>query len=1151
MERKFTHLHLHTPYSLLDGFATIEDTIKKAKEDGMDAVAITDHGVMFGVVEFYKVALNYGIKPIIGCEVYVSYRTRFDKENIDKRSYHLILLAENNTGYQNLIKLVSLGFVEGYYYKPRVDIDLLKSYSEGIIALSACLAGEVQQSLLNNNYEEAKKVACRYREIFGEDNFFLELQNHGIEEQLKVNHLLRRLSLDTGIPLVATNDVHYVNRSDSKNHDILLCIQTGKTLDDKDRMEFKTDQFYFKTREEMYQLFSKDEDALLNTWKISQRCNVSFDFNVIHLPEFQVPHHYTKEQIFDELCERGLQERYFDITPPIRERFEYEKKVIKKMGYVEYFLIVQDFIRFSKKNNIMVGPGRGSAAGSIISYCLQITDVDPIKYHLLFERFLNPERISMPDIDIDFCYEKREQVIDYVKEKYGEDHVAQIITFGTFGAKAAIRDVGRVLGISYAEVDKIAKQIPDNLGMTIEKALEMNSELKKMYVSDNNVRNIIDFAKRIEGLPRHASTHAAGIVISKNTMDYYVPLYMHKDLIATQFPMTTLEELGLLKMDFLGLRTLTVIQKTLEAIEKIYNKKIDFSKMDTNNTRVFQLLSNGNTLGVFQLESPGMRSFLKELRPDTFEDIVAGISLYRPGPMESIPIYIENKNNSNHISYLHESLKPILEVTKGIMVYQEQVMQIVRSLAGYSYARADLVRKAMSKKKMDVMEEEREYFVYGKISGSGDIEISGCVRNGIPEKIANQIYDEMIDFAKYAFNKSHAVCYAMLAYETAYLKAFYPSCFMASLMTSVSDRSDKVIEYIRECADLNICILKPDINRSNSYFSVEGDHIRYALASIKNIGIKAIDDIVQERNKNGEFQSFEDFIKRIPQKNISKRFVESLIKAGCFDSIHPNRASLVAGYEKVMDIVHSQKKHSIQGQVTLFSNQEALPNQNLNFFPHISDFSIKEKLYMEKETIGLYLSGHPLDEYQDVIKDDTNIVSIDSIKNIPSHQKSEIEKKKIVIAGTILSKMIKYTKQNKIMCFLTIEDFSGSLEVLIFPNVFQKNLEFLNEDECILIYGSMQWKEENDVTFIADRIEPLKTRKFKKIYIQLTQENSYRLNEIQTFIKKYPGKDHVIFFDSDSRKAFEMQGFHRIEYGSDIIDKLKIIAGRDNVKTKM
>ena len=566
MERKFTHLHLHTPYSLLDGFATIEDTIKKAKEDGMDAVAITDHGVMFGVVEFYKVALNYGIKPIIGCEVYVSYRTRFDKENIDKRSYHLILLAENNTGYQNLIKLVSLGFVEGYYYKPRVDIDLLKSYSEGIIALSACLAGEVQQSLLNNNYEEAKKVACRYREIFGEDNFFLELQNHGIEEQLKVNHLLRRLSLDTGIPLVATNDVHYVNCSDSKNHDILLCIQTGKTLDDKDRMEFKTDQFYFKTREEMYQLFSKDEDALLNTWKISQRCNVSFDFNVIHLPEFQVPHHYTKEQIFDELCERGLQERYFDITPPIRERFEYEKKVIKKMGYVEYFLIVQDFIRFSKKNNIMVGPGRGSAAGSIISYCLQITDVDPIKYHLLFERFLNPERISMPDIDIDFCYEKREQVIDYVKEKYGEDHVAQIITFGTFGAKAAIRDVGRVLGISYAEVDKIAKQIPDNLGMTIEKALEMNSELKKMYVSDNNVRNIIDFAKRIEGLPRHASTHAAGVVISKNTMDYYVPLYMHKDLIATQFPMTTLEELGLLKMDFLGLRNLTVSQKTLEAI---------------------------------------------------------------------------------------------------------------------------------------------------------------------------------------------------------------------------------------------------------------------------------------------------------------------------------------------------------------------------------------------------------------------------------------------------------------------------------------------------------------------------------------------------------------------------------------------------------
>lgn len=1151
MDKKFTHLHLHTPYSLLDGFSTIEDTIIKAKEDGMDAVAITDHGVMFGVVEFYKVALKYGIKPIIGCEVYVSYRTRFDKENIDKRSYHLILLAENNIGYQNLIKLVSLGFVEGYYYKPRVDISLLESYSDGIIALSSCLAGEIQQHLLNNNYENAKDAAYRYGEIFGKDNFFLELQNHGIEEQQKVNCLLRKLSLDTGVPLVATNDVHYVNRSDSKIHNILLCIQMGKNLDEKDRMEFKTDQFYFKTREEMYQLFPKDKDALLNTWKISQRCNVSFDFNVIHLPEFEVPSYYTKEQLFDELCERGLKERYSDITTDIRERFEYEKKVIKEMGYVEYFLIVQDFIRFSKKNNIIVGPGRGSAAGSIISFCLQITDVDPIKYHLLFERFLNPDRISMPDIDIDFCYEKRERVIDYVKEKYGEDHVAQIITFGTFGPKAAIRDVGRVLGISYSEVDKIAKQIPENIGMTIEKALEMNTELKKMYVLDNNVRDIIDFSKQIEGLPRHASTHAAGVVISKNPMDCYVPLYMHKDLVATQFPMTTLEELGLLKMDFLGLRTLTVIQKTLETIQKVYHKMIDFGNMDTSNIEVYRLLSNGNTLGVFQLESAGMRSFLKELRPDTFEDIVAGISLYRPGPMESIPLYIENKKNSNNISYLHESLKPILEVTNGIMVYQEQVMQIVRNLAGYSYARADLVRKAMSKKKMDVMEEEREYFVYGKIDRSENIEIPGCIRNGIPENIANKIYDEMIDFAKYAFNKSHAVCYAMLAYETAYLKSFYPNCFMAALLTSVSDRSEKVLEYIRECKDLKISILKPDINRSNSYFSVEGKDIRYALSSIKNIGIKVIDEIVQERNENGKFQSFEDFIKRIPQNNLSKRLVESLIKAGCFDSIHPNRASLIAAYEKVIEIVQSQKKHSIQGQVTLFLNQESTSSENLNFFPHISDFSITEKLYMEKETIGLYLSGHPLDEYKDVIKDDKNIISIDVIKNIPSHQQLEMESKKIVIVGIILSKIIKYTKQNKIMCFLTIEDFTGMLEVLIFPNVFQKNIEFLNEDECIIIYGSIQYKEDNNMIFIADRIESLKKKKFKKIYIQLTQENYSRLNEIQSFIKNYPGKDHVIFFDSKNRKAFETKGFQRIEYGIDIIDKLKKLAGKNNVKIKM
>ncbi len=1153
LEKKFTHLHLHTPYSLLDGFSKIEETILKAKEDGMDSIAITDHGVMFGAIEFYKTALKYGIKPIIGCEVYVAHRTRHDKENIDKHSYHLVLLAENNVGYQNLIKLVSLGFTEGYYYKPRIDMEILEKYAEGLIALSACLAGEVQRKLMNDTYEEAKQAALKYNRIFGSNHFYLELQDHGIAEQIKVNNLLRKLSADTKIPMVATNDVHYVNREDSKNHEVLLCIQMGKTLSDEDRMEFKTDQFYCKTTDEMYSLFPNDTQALFNTWEIGQRCNVTFDFDVIHLPEYQVPCGYEKTQYFHELCKKGLQKRYPTMTEAILQRFEYEKSVIENMGYIEYFLIVWDFINFAKKNNIMVGPGRGSAAGSIIAYCLEITDVDPIKYNLLFERFLNPERISMPDIDIDFCYEKRELVIDYVKKKYGEDHVAQIITFGTFGAKAAIRDVGRVLNVSYSEVDKIAKEIPFALNMTIDKALEINEKLSSMYKESSVVKKIIDLSKSIEGLPRHASTHAAGVVISKKPIDCYVPLYMHQDAAATQFTMGTLEELGLLKMDFLGLRTLTVIQKALQTIEKIYHKKIDFSKMEMNEPEVYQLLSKGNTLGVFQLESSGMRNFLKELMPESFEDIVAGISLYRPGPMESIPTYIKNKKNSEQIFYLHDRLKPILSVTKGIMIYQEQVMQIVRDLGGYSYARADLVRKAMSKKKMDVMEEEREYFVHGKTDEDGNVLIAGCVRNGIPSEIANKIYDEMIDFAKYAFNKSHAACYGILAYETAFLKTFYPVSFMASLMTSVLGRNDKVVEYIRECNELNIKILNPDINKSKNYFSVEDGNIRYALTSIKNVGENAVLEIMEEIKKRGEFESFYDFANRISDKNISKRLIESIIKSGGFDSIHKNRASLLSGYEKLMDSIHSGAKNNIAGQVSIFDGgtQNNYVQDNL-FFPELTDFSVKEKLAMEKEMLGLYLSGHPVDEYKDALK----LFATHTVSDI-IHLQENMElsgvytEQSVIIGGIVLSKSVKYTRQNKIMCFITLEDLYGTIEVIVFPNIFQQNLEFLNEDEAILIEGKIQFKEDDEPKLIANRIESLKSKKFKKLYLQITEENRTCLEEIKKVIKKYPGKDHIIFYDSREKKSFEIQGYHRIECAVDIIEKIKKIAGNDNVKIKI
>ena len=1042
MNKDFAHLHVHTEYSLLDGFSRVKKLIKRAKELNMSSIAITDHGCMFGVIDFYKTAIKEGIKPIIGCEVYTAARGLRDKDpNYDKYQGHLVLLAKNMEGYKNLIKIVSTSYVEGFYYKPRVDMEELKKHNKGIIALSACLAGDVARALMNRNYEKAKQFALDYRDIFGEENFFLEIQDHNLPEQKEVNSGLVKLSKETGIPLVATNDVHYVNKEDSKIHDVLMCIQMGKTLNDPNRMRFGSDEFYLKSREEMEELFPYALEAIDNTVKIADMCNVEFDFNTIHLPKYDVPEGYTPETYLRELCFNGLKERYDNPSNEILERLNYELDVIEKMGYVEYFLIVWDFINFSKENNIIVGPGRGSAAGSIVAYTLKITDIDPIKYSLLFERFLNPERISMPDIDIDFCYERREEVIDYVKRKYGDDHVAQIITFGTMGAKAAIRDVGRVLDIGYNKVDKVAKEIPFALGMTIDKALDTNPNLKELYDQDPETKEIINISKQIEGMLRHASTHAAGVVISKNPVDEYVPLYKHQDAITTQFTMTTLEELGLLKMDFLGLRTLTVIRDTLDLIEKNrviknYTEKIDFSKMDYDDPKVYEMLSSGNTLGVFQLESAGMRSFMKQLKPDNFEDIVAGISLFRPGPMDSIPAYIKNKSNPKDVTYLHEKLKPIMEVTYGCLVYQEQVMQVVRDLGGYSYGRSDLVRRAMSKKKMDVMEEERQYFIHGKFDEDGNIEIAGCIRNGVEEEIANKIFDDMIDFARYAFNKSHAAAYGVLAYETAYLKTYYPVEFMAALITSVMGNTDKVVEYIRECKALEIDVLPPDINKSFSKFSVEGDNIRFGLAAVKNVGVNIINNIIAERESNGLFVDLVDLVKRLDQKDTNKRVIESLIKCGAFDNISENRASLMAGYESLLESVSMDRKKNVQGQISLFDafgdSEEDSDFQQIYSLPKRQEYEERERLNLEKEVLGMYVSGHPLSQFEKELQEKTSMDN-GKLNSLKEEEESYLQMNEtdVIMGGMIVTKTIKTTKRNEIMAFIELEDLYGAIEIIV------------------------------------------------------------------------------------------------------------------------
>lgn len=1185
MEKNFTHLHVHTEYSLLDGFSRVKTLVKRAKEKGMTAVAITDHGCMFGAIDFYKAAKAEGIKPIIGCEVYTAPRKLTDKDpNYDKHQGHLVLLAKDMTGYKNLIKIVSKSYVDGFYYKPRTDMDELKKHSQGLIALSACLAGDVPRAIMNGNYDKARKLAMEYRDIFGNGNYYLEIQDHGLPEQKQVNTEVVRLSRELNIPLVATNDVHYVDKDDAKIQDILMCLQMQKTIDDENRMKFPSDEFYLKSREEMEQLFPELEEALDNTNEIAERCNVEFEFNKYHLPRYDVPEGYTTNGYFRELCQKGLVERYGEDCPEeYKERLEYELNTIENMGYVEYFLIVWDFINFAKQNNIMVGPGRGSAAGSIVAYTLKITDIDPMKYSLLFERFLNPERVSMPDIDIDFCYERREEVIDYVKRKYGEDHVAQIITFGTMGAKIAIRDVARVLNVSYNKADQIAKEIPFELGMTIDKAMDSNPTLVELYESDAEAREVIDISKRLEGTLRHASTHAAGVVIARNPVDEYVPLYKHQDSITTQFTMTTLEELGLLKMDFLGLRTLTVIRDALDLIElnrdiKGYTEHIDFSKMEYDDGEVFETLSQGNTLGVFQLESSGMRNFMKQLKPNSFEDIVAGISLFRPGPMDSIPTYIENKNNPEKVTYINDKLRPILEVTYGCLVYQEQVMQVVRDLAGYSYGRSDLVRRAMSKKKMDVMEEERQYFIHGKFDDEGNIEIPGCIRNGISEEDANKIFDDMIDFARYAFNKSHAAAYGVLAYETAYLKVHYPVEFMAALMTSIMGNSDKVVEYIRECNAIGIPVNPPDINKSFSKFSVEGDSIRFGLAAVKNVGVNIIENIVKEREANGEFKDFVDFAKRLDTKDTNKRVVESLIKCGAFDQISENRATLMAGYESVLESISMDRKKNVQGQISLFdafsAQVEEVPDMQLSTnLPVVREFSEKERLNMEKEVLGMYLSGHPLSEYKSELDRKTSI-NMKKINELKENEKTfmKLHDREVIMGGMVIAKRIMTTKRNEIMAFITLEDLYGAIEVVVFPQTLKKFNILLNDDSIILIKGAISI-DDDEAKLIARDIKDINEEyrfnsekisfdlkgnsnkpKSKQMNVRIdTVGDEELLMKVFKITRKYPGSDRLVLLPKDQNIdmskpiAYKVPGMY-INADEELKKELGSLVGKLNIE---
>lgn len=1145
----FAHLHVHTEYSLLDGSNKIKEYVARAKELGMNSAAITDHGVMYGVIDFYREARKQGINPILGCEVYVAPNSRFDREVTggDDRYYHLVLLAENNEGYENLTKIVSKGFVEGYYYKPRVDKELLRTYHKGIIALSACLAGEVPRYLTKGMYEEAKDRALEYQEIFGKGNYFLELQDHGIPDQQLVNQQLMKLSQETGIELVATNDVHYTYADDAKAHDILLCIQTGKKLSDENRMRYEGGQYYVKSEEEMAALFPYARQALENTQKIADRCSVEIEFGVTKLPKYDVPEGYTSWEYLQKLCYEGLDQRYRTPSQELKDRLAYELDTIRHMGYVDYFLIVWDFIKYAKDHGIAVGPGRGSAAGSIVSYCLGITTIDPIHYQLLFERFLNPERVSMPDIDVDFCYERRQEVIDYVTRKYGKDCVAQIVTFGTLAARGVIRDVGRVMDLPYAYVDSIAKMIPQELGITIDKALQMNPELRKLYESDETVTHLIDMAKRLEGLPRHCSMHAAGVVICQKPVEEYVPLSRAADgTITTQFIMTTLEELGLLKMDFLGLRTLTVIQNAVQLARK-KQPDLQIDKIDYDDKAVLDYIGTGKTEGIFQLESGGMKNFMKELQPHSLEDVIAGISLYRPGPMDFIPQYIRGKNDRSSITYDCPQLEPILAPTYGCIVYQEQVMQIVRDLAGYTLGRSDLLRRAMSKKKAAVMEKERKTFVYG----DEETGVPGCIKNGIDEQTANKIYDEMIDFAKYAFNKSHAAAYAVVSYQTAWLKYYYPVEYMAALMTSVIDNPTKVAEYIYVCRQMGIRILPPDINKGEADFSVDGGDIRYGLAAIKSIGRPVIRAIVNDRKELGEFRNLEDFITRISSRELmNKRLVENLIKAGALDVLGGTRKQFMSIYIQIVDHMQQEKKNSMVGQMSLFDMVSEEQKEEFQIrMPDVGEYTKENLLGFEKEVLGVYVSGHPLEPYEEewrkVISATTADFQVDPEVGYTKVRDGARE----IIGGIIAEKTVKHTKTNQMMAFLTVEDLFGTVEVVVFPRDYEKYRQYLEEDNKIFVKGRVSEEDDKASKLICEKILPFGQKK-KELWIQFPDKETYLEEEAITYgyLADSEGNDEVMIYCEKEKIVKKLPANKNISINPQILSRLMNHFGENRVK---
>ena len=1151
----FVHLHVHSEYSLLDGMSRIKDLPVRAKELGMKAIALTDHGVMYGAVDFYKECKKNDIKPIIGCEVYVAPHSRFDKEAGRDNGYnHLILLAKNKTGYQNLSKLVSLSFVEGFYYKPRIDLEILEQYSEGLICLSACLAGSLSQAIIQDNMEKAEEIALWHKRVF-KDDYYIEIQHNGLRQQIMVNQKLIQLARKLDIPLVATNDAHYLKKEDSYFHEVLLCIQTGKRMSDEDRMRFETQEFYIKSPEEMADYFSEFPDAIENTVKIAEKCNYDFEFGVTKLPNYDVPEEYaTHLDYFKDLCYKGIKNRYGEKpAEEVMSRLEYEISVIDKMGYVDYFLIVWDYINYAKSVGIPVGPGRGSGAGSIAAYAIGITDIDPLKYGLLFERFLNPERVSMPDFDVDFCYERRGEVIEYVERKYGKDHVSQIITFGTMAARMVIRDVGRVLDYPYSETDKLAKMIPMEVHITIPKALEQNREFKELYESNPSVKQLIDIAIKLEGLPRQASTHACGIVITKDPVDTYVPLYVNDGNISTQYTMNLLEELGLLKMDFLGLRTLTVISDTEKLVKQNRGIDVEYDK-EMNDPKVYKLWANGESIGIFQFESQGMTNFMKELKPDCLEDIIAGVSLYRPGPMDQIPRYIKGKQNPGHNVYTHPALEPILNVTYGCMVYQEQVMQIVRELAGYSLGRADLVRRAMGKKKLDVMAKEREYFINGQVDENGNVLVPGCVRNGIDKESANKIFDEMAEFAKYAFNKSHAAAYSVVSYRTAYLKTYYPEEFMAATLNSFLGNLDKVPIYIYECKRLNIGILKPDINKSFTKFTVQDKKIRFGLGSIKNVGISAIETVISERERNGEFESFTDFCERIQSGTVNRKCIECLIKAGCFDEMNQTRATLLASYERILDTINNQGRNSMANQVTMFDLVQ--PEETVKYqYTVLKELDERELLAQEKEMIGIYISGHPLEKIKEAIQRQTNINSI-QIKDLNGENAGNFKDgQNVKYAGTITSVKKKYTKRNTIMAFVTVEDLYGSDEIVVFDSVFSRCDNILVEENIVIVEGRLSIKEDEDARIIVQNIKEFSEEnntgdniRKNTVVIDITELNETQKERLKGAIRFFSG-DRVNMKISVLDKAQE-KPCGAIYLTEEILNQFKEIVGEENVMLK-